>query len=131
MVLHAPDIVRVQRLLGRNDAFDRVASVSHETSEGEIRSFADIGLPAAKEVFGPSQEQALLALVRRGEVTGADLAAKLKIVVEERRNYDPDAALAALQTLAPSRTLMVDTTAHSPNQAAGMMAEFLQNIALR
>ncbi|MBP7963410.1 MAG: AAA family ATPase [Caldilineaceae bacterium] len=125
VVLHAPDAVRVQRLLGRNDAFDRVASVSHKTSAGDIRSFADIGLPAAKEVFGPSQERALLALVHRGEVTAADLAAKLKIVVEERRNYDPDAAQSALQTLAPSRTLVVDTTRHSPTEAARLMAGFL------
>ena len=126
VVLHAPDAVRVQRLLGRNDAFDRVDSVSHESGQGEIRTFADIGLPAASAIFGPSQERALLALVHRGEVTTADLAAKLKIVVEERRNYDPDAALAALETLAPARTLLVDTTVHSPIEAAGLMAEFLQ-----
>ena len=126
VVLHAPDAVRVQRLLGRNDVFDRVDSFLHKTSQGEIRSFADIGLPAASELFGPSQERSLLALVHRGAVTGADLAAKLKIVVEERRNYDPDAALAALQTLAPSRTLLVDTTTYSPTEAAGRMAEFLQ-----
>lgn len=125
VVLHAPDAVRVQRLLGRNDAFDRVDVVSHEIDAGDIRSFADIGLPAAAELFGPSQERGLLALVRRGQVTGADLAAKLRIVVEERRNYDPDAALAALIDLASARTLVVDTTTHSPTEAAGLMAAFL------
>ncbi len=122
VVLHAPDLVRVQRLLGRNDAFDRVKTASHEFGQGAIRSFADLGLPAASHLFTTEEETALLALVHRGEVSPADLAAKLKIVVEERRNYDPDAALAALTALAPARTLAVDTTLHSPAQAAGLIA---------
>jgi len=129
VVLHAPDMVRVQRLLGRHDAFDRVGPVSHETNGSEIRSFADLGLPVAGERFSPDQESALLALVHRGEVTAADLAAKLKIVAEERRHYDPDAALIALGSLARSRVLVVDTTVYSPFQAAGVIAGFFQIIS--
>ena len=125
VVLHAPDEVRVQRLLGRNDAFDQVAPASHEMDQSGIRSFADLGLSAAAHLFTRTQQEALIGLVHRREVAPADLAAKLKIVLEERRNYDPSGAMNALRTLAPSRTLVVDTTVHSPQQAAGQIMDFL------
>jgi len=120
IVLHAPDALRVQRLLTRNDAFDQVATavpVDH----------AALGLDGAEAFFTPDEIAALVALVERGEVTVADLRAKLQIILEERRNYDPVAAIDVLQTRSPERTLVVDTARHYPNQVVAAIVEKLGN----
>ncbi len=75
LFLHAPDEVRVNRLLSRGDVFDRVENAD-------------------------------------------ELEAKRAIVRTERQNYDPDATLNALQTLAPERLIFADTTQLTPTQIA-------------
>lgn len=122
VVLHAPDVVRVQRLLNRNDTFDQVASVATlNNTQPQLASFAELGVPAAQSFFTPAEEQALLALVQQATVTADDLRAKLQIVVEERRNYDPLAALELLQRQAPERTLLIDTTQAAPDQVVELI----------
>ncbi len=79
-LLDAPDAVRVARLLGRSDPFDRI-----------------------------------------GAATDAEQAA-LRIVDEERQNYDPAATRRALQEHAPGRTLLLDTTQHAPAALATQIA---------
>ena len=113
-VLDAPDVVRVQRLLGRGDRFDRVAVPARS---GEDRP--GLGVPGAETLFSSAEEARLLALVDAGSVSAEELRAKVAIVVTERQNYDPAAAIAALQRLAPARTVVVDTTRSTPEQAAG------------
>ena len=81
-------------------------ALSEHASE-KISVFADIGVPEADEMFGQEETAQLLALVQGGEVSAAELAAKLHIVVAERRNYDPAATRDALIELAPTRTLIV------------------------
>jgi hypothetical protein len=115
VMLDAPDVVRVQRLLGRGDAFDQVASVE-SGAQGE--SFAALGIPEAATVFAPEQERDLFAWARRASVTDSDLRDKLAIVVEERRNYDPGATAAALRAHAPERLLYMDTTTHGAKEVA-------------
>jgi predicted ATPase len=127
VVLHAPDGVRVQRLLGRHDAFDRVAGFT--PSPAQAQSLAALGVAGAEALFTLEERQMLLDLVQRGEVTADDLRAKLQIVVEERHNYDPYAASELLQREAPERTLVIDTTQHDPDEVVrlfiGAMGKWL------
>lgn len=118
IVLDAPDAVRIRRLLGRQDTFDQVAGIAPAAGH----DFAALGVPEADALLSAAEQEALLALVARGETNGEELAAKLKIVVEERRNYDPAAAIVALRALAPQRTLVIDTTQHTPDEAAALIA---------
>lgn len=123
VLLEAPDVVRVERLLARNDAFDQVGSdESRSDDSAQMTSFADLGLTEVAEIFDDVEEARLLALVNEGEANAADLVAKLRIVIEERRNYDPAATRTALIDLAPTRTLAIDTTRHSPAEAAKRIA---------
>jgi hypothetical protein len=110
IVLHAPDVVRVQRLLVRQDAFDRVEATQATPASPGVANFAALGVPEASAIFAKQEEATLLALVGRGEASSDDLRAKLQIVVEERRNYDPQAAITLLQAQAPARSLIIDTT---------------------
>lgn len=104
LVLDAPDVVRVERLLTRRDAFDQIAA----TTQIDVANlFAD--LPGVDEFFTLAEQQHLLSLVVHGRASAEDLRAKLAIVVTERRNYDPAAAIAELTRLASARTLVVDT----------------------
>lgn len=124
VMLDAPDAVRVGRLLGRGDAFDRVQS-DRPPAVNQAVSFAELGVPDAAAVFSPAEEAHLLGWAARGEVSPTDLAAKLKIVVEERRNYDPAATRAALAEHAGDRSLIVDTVTYPPAAAAQMLLAWL------
>ncbi|BDP40970.1 ATPase [Deinococcus aetherius] len=111
VALTAPDPVRVRRLLGRADAFDRVAG---RGVGGDLR--ADLAaLPGAGAVFTPAELDGLAALAEGGHAP-ADILAKTRIVVTERQHYDPDAAGAFLGTLPRARALVLDTVALSPAQ---------------
>ncbi|WP_216325355.1 AAA family ATPase [Deinococcus aestuarii] len=113
VALVAPDVVRVRRLLGRADSFDRAAG-----GEAGKDLRADLAtLPGAAAVFTPAELDGLAALVAEGH-SPADLLARVRIVVTERAHYDPDAASAFLGTLPPSRALVLDTVALSPAQVA-------------
>lgn len=113
-VLDAPDVVRVERLLSRGDAFDRVATPAVPGDEG----FSGLDVPGADALFSAGERARLAGLVPAGLASAEELRAKLAIVVAERQNYDPTGAIDALQRLAPARTLVVDTTTHTPQQAA-------------
>jgi hypothetical protein len=119
LVLDAPDRLRVERLLGRADSFDRVESKDNSPPTG-----GRLDLPGVHEILSAEDQHALLALVERGEVTAEDLHAKLTIVIAERRNYDPAAAIAELQRAAPARTLVVNTAVHRPAQVARQIVAF-------
>ena len=129
VVLHAPDGVRVQRLLGRQDAFDRIAAgvgIAAGPERGApVPDLATLAGKEAADLFSPAETQALLALLQDGRVGPEELAAKVRIVLAERANYDPDAARRALERLAPQRTLLVDTTRLDPQAAAHRIAAFV------
>jgi hypothetical protein len=115
VILDAPDLVRVQRLVTRNDAFDQVASSG--TSEHAL------DLPeGAETIFSTSDLETMASWVKSGAVAATDLRAKIEIVLEERRNYDPAATIAALQRTAPAATLVVDTVTHTPTEVAQQIA---------
>ena len=111
LFLHAPDFVRVQRLVQRQDAFDAVAVESDEVDTAVLRNLA-------VEILTNEEIDQLLTQINKGEIDVQELQAKLTIVRSERQNYDPDATLTALQNLAPDRLIFGDTVAFAAEEIA-------------
>lgn len=116
VALGAPDAVRVRRLLGRADAFDQVTG----GRAPDLRQ-ALAELKGVQDVFTPAELDGLAALTDQG-FAPADILAKVKIVVSERRNYDPQAAEQFLRTLPPVRALVLDTVELDPAGVAASVA---------
>ncbi len=110
IALDAPDLIRVQRLLGRNDAFDTIQtqSISFRAIEG------------IETVFS-SQE-----LTQLEQINHPELEAKVRIVVTERQNYDPKAANAFLTSLEPMRVLYLDTSLEPAPSIAQKIRDWMQ-----
>jgi hypothetical protein len=123
VLLDAPDLVRLQRLLGRGDAFDRIQIGT--SANGDAVTFAALGLPEAAAIFTPAEETTILGWLHNGAVSRDELIAKLTIVVEERRSYDPAATLAALRGHAPDTSLYFDTVTQTPAAIARQVVEWL------
>ncbi|AWN24681.1 ATPase [Deinococcus irradiatisoli] len=121
--LHAPDLLRVRRLLGRNDAFDQ-AGQTGQREEGQELLAALRDLPGAGEVFSEADLQALADLIHEGHPPG-EILSKTRIVLSERQNYDPDAARAFLSTLPPERVLDLDTAALALEAVASRLQGWL------
>ena len=117
IALETPDIIRLQRLLKRQDPYDQMGS-PHQDQLATPGCFAALGLPEAATMFTAQQEQALFARVQRAEIALSDLQDKLRLMTVERRLYDAKGTLAALRKIASNRTLVIDTTHHSPQQVA-------------
>lgn len=121
IVLHAPDEVRVARLLGRDDAFDQTA-----VAGGDDTLTALTALPGIERVFRAEQIARLAALAPGGGAAGEQVVKQVAIVVAERRNYDPDAARDHLaRHLPPARLLVVDTVKHHAIAVAELIATWL------
>lgn len=118
-MLDAPDAVRVQRLLGRNDAFDRMAAGA--PLAGKPARLADLDAESSG-LFSTEEEANLLGLVASGAVSAEELRAKLRIVIEERKNYSPAATRAALLAHAGERAVIIDTTLDAPPTVAERIA---------
>ena len=111
LFLHAPDFVRVQRLVQRRDVFDAVTVDDGEVDTAVLRNLAE-------NILTEEEIDQLLAQIASGEIDAQELQAKLTIVRTERQNYDPDATLAALQNLAPDRLIFGDTVVCLPEEIA-------------
>lgn len=118
LMLDAPDYIRVQRLLKRNDAFDQIGSAGSESIH-----LADLG--DVNSLFSETDLQKLLQLVDRGEVTLDELRGKLEIVKKERQNYDPAATKMALLRDAADRTIYVNSATMSAGEAAAFALDKL------
>lgn len=120
LVLDCSPEGRLRRLCGRDDPFDRTAA------EPAPAAFAD-GVGGLRRVLAESGFEALTGPDAAGRLA-AELAAQgadpaevgrmAAIIVEESRHYDPAAARAALQRLAPGRTLVIDTDRLASDQVA-------------
>jgi len=120
VALHAPDVVRVRRLLGRGDAFDRLEAGAGPG--GALRAELE-ALPGVAAVLTPAELDTLAALEGEGH-PAAEILAKTRIVVSEREHYDPEAAKLFLSTLPPARALVLDTVALSPEQVAAAIRDW-------
>jgi len=110
VLLHAREATRLKRLLVRKEAFDRVALREEEL--WELRRLAE-------GVLSPEELAEALALAPLEEVL-----AKLKIVAEEKRNYDPEGPLRLLS--GHPRALVLDTEALSLEEEVLAVRRFLQ-----
>lgn len=111
VVLEARDLTRLSRLLTRGDAFDRV-----RVEQDDLASLREL----ARGVLSEGElEEAL-----RWNVPVPELTAKLKIVAEERKNYNPDGVRRALQ--GSPRALFLDTEALSLEQEAAAIRAFVE-----
>jgi len=126
VMLDAPDVVRVIRLIGRHDPFDVIAARVGDHAVHELQRFANLGVENAAALFTAQEQHILADLVSTGEVTADDLRKALTIVVEERRHYDPAATRAALVAAAPDRALVVDTVVDAPHTIALKILDFLR-----
>ncbi|NEP86091.1 MAG: AAA family ATPase [Okeania sp. SIO2C2] len=127
IILDAPLSVRLKRLLTRSDAFDRITKYpdNEVVNPQKIMSFSDFGIPEASNLFTFDEEQEILTLLERGVYNSVDVCERLNILVEESRNYDSEATKTALQTIAPERTLLLDTTKFSPQQLTQKILAYL------
>jgi energy-coupling factor transporter ATP-binding protein EcfA2 len=109
IVLDAPDETRVERLLGRSDVFDAISGATSSAATLEqIKAIKGV-----ESVFSKTQLEKFAGLEHQG-LSASEIVAKTKIVVTERRNYNPIEARDYLLQLDSKRVLYVDTTAATP-----------------
>ena len=117
VVLEAPTIVRLKRLLDRGDQFDHV-QVSHDTRPVDLGDYATL--------FNTQERNQIQSWVDQDAVTLVELQSKLKIIKQELDNYDPVATRNTLQQQAPDRMLAIDTSVHDPDAIAMQINQFLK-----
>lgn len=111
VVLEASDRVRLERLLGRGDAFDNIVE------EPGRRSAAARDL--AERLFCKQDAEQIL----RWDVPEKELVAKLEILASERESYSPEGARRALAGSPAAR--FVDSERLGPAQVADEVRRFL------
>jgi hypothetical protein len=121
--LGAPEWVRFQRLLNRQDVFDQITQATSRSNELEVISedpitFASLGVPEACTFLTSSEEKIIIEFIERGVFSKSEVSDKLKILVKERLNYDPVTTKNALCDFAPERSLIIDTTQFTPQEIA-------------
>lgn len=126
LVLTAPDAVRLRRLLARNDPFDGCAEESPFDGPA-IRRI--LSAHPAREMIAPAEAEDLIACFEHQGVGPDDVQHKLDIVVEERCNYDPWAAIEVLRDVCAERMTVVDTAAQPVAEVAGRLADLLAHQA--
>ncbi len=120
IVLDAPPMVRLARLIGRRDAFDRLADDLLEPGNVAEQLRAIAGLERVFDV------EALLRLAADAALPADDLVKAVKIVVAESNHYDSHAALGYLRkTLDARRLLALDTSALSADEVQARIAAWL------
>lgn len=121
VLLDAPDLERAKRLLTRADEFDQMEKI---TSSNEANPTLEqlLNLEGIQDIFSSVEIAQLSQLPQEAE----EIVAKVKIVVEERKNYDPKAARDhLLHTLAPERVIYLDTVLLSPPEVAQKLQAWL------
>lgn len=111
IVLEARDLTRLSRLLTRGDAFDRV-----RIDSSDLHTVQEL----AQGVLSEGELEEALGW----NVSAQDLTAKLKIVAEERKNYDPAGTKQALQ--GSPRALFLDTETLGVVQEAAAIRKFVE-----
>ena len=109
ILLDAPPIVRLQRLVGRADDFDSVAAAGGVSTLRESLA----GLEGLSTVFNL---EALLRLEAEG-IPGEALLKGVRIILSEARNYDMDAAAAYLREVKEARDFLYLPTADLSREA--------------
>ena len=133
LMLDAPDAVRIRRLVGRQESFDRLVTASplEKIQDDGTLSLAAMGVSDLESILALDQQQEILRWVQEGQVSADELAAKAHIIIAERRNYDPMATREALSAYAGDRSLVVDTASSKPEEIADDAVAWLRDTSLR
>ena len=129
-LLHAPDGVRVLRLLHRNDPFDRFGAGPSGADAQAGRGLAALGVELPDGLLTGAEEKSLLRLLDDGAFTEEELRTRLAIVADERRSYDPEATRRVLDAAGPPRALTLDTTQGDPSVMAERIFTAMQRWGL-
>jgi dephospho-CoA kinase len=113
--LDAPPLMRLQRLLGRNDSFDQI---NHNTEVSglleQLRNIKDI-----QKTFDPEQ----IANLKTLDLEDDKIISAVHIILAEQKHYNATQAADFLKsTLSHSRLLYLDTS----NLSIGVVAERIQ-----
>jgi hypothetical protein len=114
IALGAPNALRLERLLGRADPFDRAAAADAEDP-----------LAAAAGLLAPAEVAALRRRLATGTLAPRALGEKLAILAAEQRGYDPERTVSALDAAAPERRLVIDTARLGPAATAAAAKAFI------
>lgn len=124
IVLDAPDTVRLARLLKRADTFDSIhlpASIEGQTMLTAIGSIPDIAA-----VFSAEQLRQISQAAHAAAIPVDEVVKKASIIVEERRNYDSNAAQIYLTGSLPrEQVLILDTATQPPEAVTKQVIEWL------
>lgn len=122
IVLDAPIMVRLERLLGRRDRFDGLAEKTNQAQDRELLSELD-AIDGLEPSLNPTQ---LIDLQRATGAPTDTLLGATKIVLAEQKNYQADAALRHLQrALDPAQLCYIDTSKHPPVEVSAQIAGWL------
>jgi len=128
VVLDAPDTVRLTRLLDRGDEFDMTAGLPPADPQDLLEALQNI--THVGTVFSQSQLKTLAQIAQKSGWLAEEVAQKAAIIVQERRNYNPSAALDFLQQAVPdSRLCLVDTSRNPANVVATRVISWLMTDA--
>lgn len=130
IVLDAPDRVRLSRLLTRGDQFDVVAQTIPSSAANDLYITLTT-IPDIQQVFDEATLTDIASLPDKTDLTAEAIIKKTKIIVEERRNYDSQAAQQYLCHHVPAgssfnRVLMVDTATYPPEIVGQQIAAYLR-----
>jgi hypothetical protein len=126
VVLDAPDTVRLARLLKRADTFDSIHLPA--STEGQTMLTALISIPDIGTVFSAEQLRKISQAAHAAALPVDEVVKKASIIVEERRNYDSNAARAYLTSiLTRKQVLVIDTATQPPEAVTKQVMEWLNN----
>jgi hypothetical protein len=114
----APPMLRLERLLARNDPHDQLAVAAQYDSGRSELTFASLGLPDAHGLFTAAEERVLCAQAAENPGRAIALQRVLAIMAQEYALYAPDAAHTMLAALEPGRVAFIDTAKCTPGEAA-------------
>ena len=124
VVLDAPDMVRLTRLLQRGDAFDNATLKTSLAGHNMIAAL--LSIPNIDAIFDEAELRQISRVARANQRSIDDVVKKAAIIVEERRNYDSNTARVHLSsTLPPHRVMVVDTAAHTAEEIAVQVGEWV------
>jgi hypothetical protein len=125
IVLDAPDIIRLNRLLKRGDTFDTTILQTPLVDQNLVAVLRD--MPGIETIFNEEQLHQIARLGHTDPNSMDTVVKKVTIIVEEQRNYDPNAARVYLNhALPPKRVLIIDTATHSPHAVAQRIVDWLE-----
>ncbi len=124
IVLDAPDMVRLKRLLKRGDVSD--TTIIQTSLVGHNLIAALMNIPDIRAVFNEEQLRQIAKMARAARISTDTVVKNTTIIVEERRNYDSSTARVHLtHTLPPKQVLVFDTTSQSPDVVAQRIVDWL------